>query len=57
VEEELSRLLTGGGVAGKMESDSSLPYLRGKEIAVKRGEEPQGVGRRIARAVYGGIGR
>lgn len=57
VEEELSRLLTRGGVAGKMESDSSLPILRGKEIRVQKGEEPQGVGRRIARAVYGEIGR
>lgn len=57
VEEELSRLLTRGGVVGKMGADATLPYLRGEEIAVQRGEEPQGVGRRIARAVYGEIGR
>jgi hypothetical protein len=57
VEEELSRLLTRDGVVGKMGADAYQPYLRGEEIAVQRGEEPQGVGRRIARAVYGEIGR
>lgn len=57
VEEELSRLLTRSGLTGKMGTDATLPYLRGKEIAVQRGDEPQGVGGRIARAVYGGIRR
>jgi hypothetical protein len=57
VEQELSRLLAAGDISGKMEFDASLPYLRGEEIAMQRGEEPQGIGRRIARAVYGEIGR
>jgi hypothetical protein len=57
MEEELSRLLTRGGMVGMMESDAYQPYLRGEEIAVQRGDEPQGVGMRIARAVYGEIRR
>jgi len=56
VEAELSRLLSEGGLARELASGGAVPSLTADNIKLAKGGPAQ-VGRQIARAVYGGIGK
>jgi hypothetical protein len=56
-ERELSRLLTQGGLAPEVLSGASVPAVRAGDIRVAGGADAGALGRQIAQAVYGGIGR
>jgi hypothetical protein len=56
-ERELSRLLTQGGLAPEVLSGVSVPAVRAGDISVAGGADAGALGRQIARAVYGGIGK
>ena len=56
-EAELSRLLAEGGVSPELLSGGAVPRLNAPDISLKGGESPRQVGRQIARALYGGIGK
>ena len=57
VEAELVRLLAAGGVAPGLSGLGAVPALRAGGLQLAPDAAPAGVGRQIARAVYGGIGR
>ncbi len=57
IEEELSRLLADGSLAVDLSTSGILPRLTGGALELSGNEEPQQLGKRIARAVYGGIGQ
>lgn len=69
LEAELARLLSAGGLSPALENGAALPVLRLGELSpLPAGELPAssapgapgaaaGLGRQIARAVYGGLGR
>jgi hypothetical protein len=57
VETELARLLAEGGVGEQWRRGGAVPQVTGGAVAVPAGEDPALLGRRIAAAVYGGIGR
>ena len=56
-EAELSRLLSEGGVSPALMSGGAAPRLAADDIQLTGGESPRQVGREIARALYGGIGK
>jgi hypothetical protein len=56
VEQELTRLLSAGGVAPELKSGGAVPAVRGGSIQVGKSNRPADLGRHIAGAVYGGIG-
>ncbi len=57
VEAELTRLLSGGGVAAGFQGGIAVSSLRGDSIQLESSAKPQQLGNQIARAVYGGIGK
>ena len=57
VETELARLLATGGVAPGLSGLGAVPALRADGLQIAPGAAPAGIGRQIARAVYGGIER
>jgi hypothetical protein len=56
-EAELSRLLAEGGVSPALLSGASVPRLAASDIRVAGGADAGALGRQIAQAVYGGIGK
>jgi len=56
VEAELSRLLSEGGLGSELAAGEAVPSVRAISIN-SVGKSPAQIGRQIARAVYGGIGR
>ena len=57
VEEELARLLRNGALAADLRSAGMLARAAGGTIELSGDEEPELLGKRIARAIYGGIGQ
>lgn len=55
MEEELARLITEGGLSTEFASGRAYPEVPSRNISVS-GSDAKGIGREIARAVYGGIG-
>jgi hypothetical protein len=55
-EAELARLLAEGGVGGQWRQGGAVPQVAAGAVAVPAGDDPALLGRRIAAAVYGGIG-
>jgi hypothetical protein len=56
VEAELSRLMSEGGLAPELASGGAVPLVRADGIR-SIGGNPAQIGRQIAKAVYGGMGR
>jgi hypothetical protein len=56
VEAELSRLMSEGGLSQELASGGAVPSVRADEIK-SIGGSPAQIGRQIAKAVYGGMGR
>ncbi len=56
VEAELSRLMSEGGLAPELASGGAVPSVRANSIN-SIGRSPTQIGRQIAKAVYGGVGR
>lgn len=57
VEAELGRLLAERGIASGLESGVALDSVRGGAVQLTRGAGATGLGKQVAQAVYGGIGR
>jgi hypothetical protein len=56
VETELARLMAEGGLAQELASGGAVPSVRADGIN-SVGGSPARIGRQIAKAVYGGIGK
>jgi hypothetical protein len=56
VEAELARLMAEGGLAQELASGGAVPSVPAGNIKLAGGG-PNHIGRQIARAVYGGIGK
>jgi hypothetical protein len=54
---ELSRLLASGGVAPSLSGGTALPQVAAARLTTTGREKPDALGRKIAHAVYAGIGR
>ena len=57
VEAELSRLLADGGIAPGLHGGGSLARIRANPVSTGRDKSPRALGEKIARSVYGGIGK
>ncbi len=57
VERELAQLLANGGLSDGLRAGGALPALPAKNIRLEKNGQPGCVGKQIAGAVYGGIGR
>ena len=57
VEMELGRLLAEGGIAIGLENGVALDAVRGGAVQLPREVSGKGLGKQVAQAVYGGIGR
>lgn len=57
IEAELTELIARGGLAAGLGGNQVLPLLRGAELQMPAGLDDAGLGRQIALALYGGIGR
>ncbi|MEG9436337.1 hypothetical protein JAO29_09190 [Edaphobacter sp. HDX4] len=57
VEMELGRLLAEGGIAGGLENGAALNAVRGGTLQLSHNPSGKGLGKQVAQAVYGGIGR
>ena len=57
VEMELGRLLAERGIANGLASDVALDSVRGAAVQLQPGAGGAGLGRQVAQAVYGGIGK
>jgi hypothetical protein len=57
VEGELARMLAAGGLSADLIPGGARPRVPGGEIRLSGGDDAGDLGVRIARAVYGGIGR
>jgi hypothetical protein len=57
VQAELARLLTEGGLSPALRGGGTRPSLPAGGIELTPSSEPGQLGRQIARAVYGGLGR
>lgn len=57
VETELTRLLTGGGLAPSLAQGVALPRIAAGNIEFNDGNNPAPLGQQIAQSVYGGISR
>lgn len=53
---ELARTLAAGGLAHEIRNGGAFPQLRAAPLEIPQKAAPAEVGRRIARAVHGGIG-
>jgi hypothetical protein len=56
LEEELARLIAADGLGVDLQTSGVLSRVSGGEIQLVDDEEPELLGKRIARAVYKGIG-
>lgn len=54
---ELSRLLADGGVAHGLAGGVAVPRMAAPRLTMAGREKPDALGRKIAHAVYAGIGR
>lgn len=54
---ELSRLLASGGVAAGLSGGTALPRVAAPRLTTIGHEKPSALGRKIAHAIYAGIGR
>jgi hypothetical protein len=54
---ELSRLLASGGMAPSLSGGTALPQIPAPHLTTIGRERPEALGRKIAHAVYAGIGR
>lgn len=57
LESELSNLFVAGGAAGWLRSGGAIPGFSAGSISMSAGSDPRGLGRQIARSVYGSLGR
>lgn len=57
IETELAQLIAEGGVAAELTADRTVPLLRGGDVRMAAGGGDALLGRQIAGALYGGIGR
>jgi len=57
LEAELARLLTAGGITAQLASGGALHRIAGNSIQLQQAKGPAEMGRQIAGALYGGIGR
>lgn len=57
VETELTRLLVEGGLAHRLSGGGALPSVVGPAIQLNAANDPAQLGRQIAGAVYGGLGK
>jgi hypothetical protein len=57
VETELTRLLAEGGLASPLSGGVALPRVASPAIQLNSGSGPTELGRQIAGALYGGIGK
>jgi hypothetical protein len=56
MEAELARLMAEGGLAQELTTGGTVPAVRADTIS-SSGSSPAQIGRQIAKAVYGGIGK
>jgi hypothetical protein len=57
LEAELGHLLSDGKLSPELLSGGSMPQVPGGTIRLSGQCDPAGMGRQVARALYGGIGR
>ena len=57
IETELARLIAVGGISADLTADRKVPLLRGGDVRMAAGGGDALLGRQIAGALYGGIGR
>jgi hypothetical protein len=57
VERELARLLAKPRAADALRRGGTVPDLRAPPFELGAGDRPDAIGRKIARAVHGGLGR
>lgn len=57
IEAELADLLVAGDLAPGLQEGGAVPLARGGSIRLSGEDGPAEMGRQIAQAVYGGIGR
>ena len=57
IETELARLISVGGVSPTFAGDRVVPSLRGGDVQMTAGGGDADLGRQIAGALYGGIGK
>ena len=57
IETELARLIADGGVSVDFSADRLVPSLRGGDVRMTAGGREAVLGRQIAGALYGGIGK
>jgi hypothetical protein len=55
--QELSRLLSEGGLPAGLATGGAVPRLEAGNIAVTPGAAPRAMGSQIAQAIYSGLGR
>ena len=54
---ELTSLLTTGGLGPECIASGAVPSVRGRDLLVEKGSGASEVGKQIARSVHAGIGR
>ena len=57
IEQELTALLTTGGVGETLAAGAALPRVDGPSIQLQADNSPQQLSQQIAGSIYGGIGR
>lgn len=57
VEAELSRLLASNGLASSLMTNETIPQVSTGAVQLTGNNDPGRLGKQIARAVYGGIGK
>jgi len=57
LERELGRLIARGGVGPDLAAGGAVPSVRAGGFEMNAEKNPRQLGRQIARAVYGGIGK
>jgi hypothetical protein len=57
IESELTRLLTEGGLAEQLTGGATLPRIAGHAIQLEDGNSAAQFGRKVAGAIYRGIGK
>ena len=57
VEKELARLMALRGLSPELQSGGAVPSLRAPAIRLGGASTPTRLGKQIARAVYGGLGK
>jgi hypothetical protein len=57
IEAELARLIAVGGLSPAFYAGQVIPAIRGSDVRMTAGGDHAALGRQIAGAVYGGIGR